>query len=93
MLHSKQRGPFNSKHQNTLQEGTVQEKQHALRYKQQFMANGWRNRGNSDSLAAMHTVLGHLFVFIPFHKFVQQNWPRSIFIIVAEVQTNGSAEL
>lgn len=54
---------------------TVQEKQHALRYKQQFMANGWRNRGNSDSLAAMHTVLGHLFVFIPFHKFVQQNGP------------------
>lgn len=23
----------------------------------------------------MHKVLGHLFVFIPFHKLVQQNWP------------------
>lgn len=22
-----------------------------------------------------HKVLGHLFVFIPFHKFIQQNWP------------------
>lgn len=54
---------------------TVQEKQHALWYKQRFMANGWHNCGNSDSFAAMHKVLGHLFVFIPLHKLVQQNWP------------------
>lgn len=45
------------------------------------------------TLAARHKVLGHLLVFIPFHKFVQQNWPCSVFIVVAEVETNRSAEL
>lgn len=81
----------NTKHPCKRQ--TVQEKQHALRYKQQFMANGWHDRGNSDSRAAMHKVLGHLLVFIPFHKFVQQNWPCSVFIVVAEVETYCPAEL
>lgn len=49
--------------------------------------------GNSDSRAAMHKVLGHLFVFIPLHKFVQQNRPRAVFVVVAEVQMNCPAEL
>lgn len=37
-------------------------------------------------------VLCHLFFFIPFNKFIQQYWPGSILVVIAEVKVNCAAE-